>query len=95
MADHWCKNVGDVASLCDLFVGNCACFSGSSYVTVENYEDEKAREQDDIHFEFKSSKPFGTIMFVKGTYDDQIHVEYNHNDELTYLVDLGKGKEIL
>lgn len=71
---------------------NCGCFSGSSYITVKNYEDKKARAQDDIHFEFKSSKPSGTIMFVQGNYSDHIYVGYDHGDRLVYRVDLGKGE---
>lgn len=53
------------------------------------------RAQDDIHFEFKSSKPSGTIMFVQGNYSDRIYVEYDHGDELVYRVNLGKGEVIL
>ena len=76
------------------FSGRCFCTSGLGYVTIDNYETKKDRQQDDIILEFKSNQSSGLIMYAKGLNNDFIHVGYKDSNVFMYHTDLGAGNQL-
>ena len=70
----------------------CVCTDSQAYFTVDNYDGlVKNTEEDDIRFEFKTSKSKGLIMYAGGT-KDSIEVAYKEGNVFMYNIDLYGGK---
>ena len=69
---------------------NCVCTGGQAYLSVEKYESKNNRLEDDIQFEFKTSKHIGLIMYAGGN-KDSIEVAYKDGNVLMYNINLGRG----
>jgi len=66
----------------------CVCTDSQAYFTVDNYDGlVKNTEEDDIRFEFKTSKSKGLIMYAGGT-KDSIEVAYKEGNVFMYNIDL-------
>ena len=67
------------------------CTGGQAYLSVEKYESKNNRLEDDIQFEFKTSKHSGLIMYAGGT-RDSIELAYKDGNVFMYNINLGRGK---